>query len=139
MCFTGGFALAMMVDDIMLAPVLSQPSLPFGISKKHKADIGISDADLAKVKARVANGACLIGLRFTGDPFCFAERFETLRRELGDGFIAVELDSSEGNPHGHPKAAHSVLTEHLDDRPGTPTRAALDQVLDFFKERLHTS
>jgi dienelactone hydrolase len=139
MCFTGGFALAMMVDDIMLAPVLSQPSLPFGITKKHKADIGISDADLAKVKARVANGACLIGLRFTNDPFCFSERFDTLRRELGDGFIAVELDSSEGNPHGHPKAAHSVLTEHLDDRPGTPTRAALDQVLDFFKERLHTS
>ena len=32
--------------------------------------------------------------------------------------------------------AHSVLTEDLDDRPGTPTRAALDQVLDFFTERL---
>src|ERR1700742_831522 len=47
MCFTGGFALAMMVDDIMLAPVLSQPSLPFPISKRFKADIGISDADLA--------------------------------------------------------------------------------------------
>jgi dienelactone hydrolase len=136
MCFTGGFALAMMVDDTVVAPVLSQPSLPFPISKRHKADIGISDADLARVKARVAEGACVLGLRFTHDPFCFAARFETLRRELGDGFIAVELDSSVGNPHGHPKNAHSVLTEHLDDREGTPTRAALDQVLDFFKERL---
>jgi len=29
MCFTGGFALAMMVDERMQAPVLSQPSLPF--------------------------------------------------------------------------------------------------------------
>ena len=75
----------------------------------------------------------MIGLRFTHDPFCFEARFETLRRELGDGFIAVELDSSAGNPHGHPKNAHSVLTEHLDDRQGTPTRAALDQVLDFFR------
>ncbi|MSO38530.1 MAG: dienelactone hydrolase, partial [Acidimicrobiia bacterium] len=28
MCFTGGFALAMMVDDRVIAPVLSQPSLP---------------------------------------------------------------------------------------------------------------
>ena len=37
-----------------------------------------------------------LGLRFTHDPFCFAARFETLRRELGDGFIAVELDSSAG-------------------------------------------
>jgi dienelactone hydrolase len=139
MCFTGGFALAMMVDDTVVAPVLSQPSLPFPLSKRHKADIGISDADLAKVKIRVSEGACLLGLRFSNDPFCFPERFETLRRELGDGFIGVELDSSEGNPHGHPKNAHSVLTEHLDDREGTPTRAALDQVLDFFKERLDVS
>jgi hypothetical protein len=29
-----------------------------------------------------------------------------------------------------------VLTEHLVDEPGTPTRAALDQVLAFYKERL---
>ena len=33
MCFTGGFALGMMVDDTMLAPVLSQPSLPFPVSR----------------------------------------------------------------------------------------------------------
>lgn len=136
MCFTGGFALAMMVDDVMVAPVLSQPSLPFGVGKARKADIGISDSDLSRVKQRVADGACVIGLRFTGDPFCFEERFDTLRRELGDGFIAVELDSSPGNPYGHPKNAHSVLTEHLDDRQGTPTRQALDQVLDFFRTRL---
>ncbi|HEY5250741.1 MAG TPA: dienelactone hydrolase family protein [Acidimicrobiales bacterium] len=139
MCFTGGFALAMMVDDVMVAPVLSQPSLPFPLSKKHKADIGISDADLSTVKKRVANGACLMGLRFSNDPFCFSERFDTLRRELGDGFIAVELDSSPGNPYGHPKNAHSVLTEHLDDREGTPTREALDQVLSFFRERLQVA
>jgi len=136
MCFTGGFALAMMVDDFVLAPVLSQPSLPFPINKKFKADIGISDADLAKVKARTAEGQCLLGLRFSHDPFCFEARFDTLRRELGDAFIAVELDSGPGNPHGHPKAAHSVLTEHLQDEEGTPTRAALDQTLSFFREKL---
>jgi len=136
MCFTGGFALAMMVDDTVVAPVLSQPSLPFPVSKRHKADVGISDADLATVRTRVADGACVLGLRFSDDPYCFADRFETLRRELGDGFVAVELDSSEGNPYGHPKNAHSVLTEHLDDRDGTPTRAALDEVLGFLKERL---
>jgi dienelactone hydrolase len=136
MCFTGGFALAMMVDDIVLAPVLSQPSLPFPLGRARKADIGISDADLARVKERTAAGACLLGLRFTNDPFCFGSRFETLRRELGDAFIAVELDSSKGNPYGHPKTAHSVLTEHLQDREGTPTRAALDQTLSFFREKL---
>jgi hypothetical protein len=31
---------------------------------------------------------------------------------------------------------HSVLTEHLIDEPGQPTRAALDLVLDLFSERL---
>jgi dienelactone hydrolase len=136
MCFTGGFALAMMVDDVVLAPVLSQPSLPFPLSKKHKADIGISEADLRRVKERTAQGACLLGLRFSNDPFCFAERFATLKRELGDAFIAAEIDSTPGNAHGHPKNAHSVLTEHLQDREGTPTRAALDQTLTFFREKL---
>jgi len=31
---------------------------------------------------------------------------------------------------------HSVVTEHLIDKPGEPTRAALDQVLDLFRSRL---
>jgi dienelactone hydrolase len=136
MCFTGGFALAMMVDDRMLAPVLSQPSLPLPLSKKHKADVGIDAADLARVKERAADGHCLLGLRFTGDPVVPGARFETLRRELGDGFISVEIDSSSSNQWDIPKSAHSVLTEHLVDEPGHPTRAALDQVLEFFTERL---
>ncbi|HEX3948107.1 MAG TPA: dienelactone hydrolase family protein [Acidimicrobiales bacterium] len=136
MCFTGGFALAMMVDETVVAPVLSQPSLPFPVSRRHRSDLGVSDGDLDRIKERVADGACVLGLRFSNDPFCVPERFERLRRELGAGFVAVELDSSPGNPHGHPKNAHSVLTEHLDDRPGTPTRAALDQVLAFLSDRL---
>jgi hypothetical protein len=102
-----------------------------------RAGLGITDTDLATVKRRVDDGACLIGLRFTGDVSSPAARFETLRRELRDGFIGVELDSSKANPHGHPTSAHSVLTGHLDDREGTATRAALDQVLDFSIERLH--
>ena len=136
MCFTGGFALAMMVDDFVLAPVLSQPSQPFPISKRHKADIGISDEDLARVRERTEAGQCVLGLRFTRDPFCFEARFETLRRELGDKFIAVEIDSAPGNPYAHPKNAHSVLTHHLQDLEGTPTRDALDKTLAFFRENL---
>ncbi|MDQ1395760.1 MAG: hypothetical protein QOG64_1019, partial [Acidimicrobiaceae bacterium] len=118
MCFTGGFALAMMVDDTVLAPVLSQPSLPFAVSKKHKQDLGISDADLARVKSRVRDdGVCVLGLRFTGDRLVPEARFQRLRDELGDGFVAVEIDSSPGNPYGNPRTAHSVLTEHLVDEP----------------------
>ena len=136
MCLTGGFALAMMVDDAVVAPVLSQPSLPFPVSKKHRADPGVSPEDLERIKARVDDGVCVLGLRFTNDRAVPAERFETLRRELGEGFVAVEIDSSEGNPHGIPKTAHSVLTEHLVDEPGHPTPDALQQVLDLVRERL---
>jgi dienelactone hydrolase len=136
MCFTGGFALGMMVDDRMLAPVLSQPSLPFPLTPARRRAVGVSDADLERVTARAARGACLMGLRFTKDPAVPAERFDTLRRALGDGFIAVEIDSSSGNPHGIPRSAHSVLTEHFVDEPGHPTRDALDRVLAFFAERL---
>lgn len=136
MCFTGGFALAMMVDDSVTAPVLSQPSLPFAITAAHRRDLNLSPADLARVKERAAEGVCVLGLRFTHDRAVPAERFQRLREELGDAFIAVEIDSSPGNPWGHPRTAHSVLTENLVDEPGQPTRDALDQVLAFFRDRL---
>lgn len=136
MCFTGGFALGMMVDETMLAPVLSQPSLPFPIGKQRKRALGISDADLALVKQRTARGACLMGLRFSHDRLVPGERFERLRTELGDAFICVEIDSSKDNPHGIKKLAHSVLTNDLVDEPGHPTREALDRVLAFIDERL---
>ena len=140
MCLTGGFALAMMVDDVVVAPVLPQPSLPAPSGRKAKergADLGVSSSDLVTIKKRVADGACVLGLRFTGDKMVPAARFASLRRELGEGFIGVELDSSEGNPYGHPTAAHSVLTEHLNPEEGSPTMAALNQVLDFFQDRLN--
>jgi dienelactone hydrolase len=137
MCFTGNFALGMMVDDRLLAPVLSQPSLPIGFTKKAKADLHVSPADLDRVKERAAEGQCVLGLRFTGDLAVPPERFATLRRELGEQFIGVEIDSSKGNSHGIPRAAHSVVTEHLEaDDPAHPTAKALAQVLEFFRDRL---
>jgi dienelactone hydrolase len=136
MCFTGGFALAMSVDPRMLVPVLSQPSLPFSISKKHKATIDISRADLDIVKGRCANeGLEVLGLRFKSDSFVPAERFDFLRAELGDAFVAVELDDDAANPAAAMKP-HSVLTEHLIDEAGQPTRQALDGVLDLFRSKL---
>jgi dienelactone hydrolase len=136
MCLTGGFALAMMVDDVMIAPVLSQPSLPGPVTAARKRALGLSEADARRVAERAAAGVCVLGLRFTGDPMAPHERFEALHELLGDAFVGVEIDSSPGNPYGHRKGAHSVLTEDLDDRPGTPTRQALDQVLELFRSRL---
>lgn len=140
MCFTGGFALGLIADGRVLAPVLSQPSLPFGLTGAHRGDIGLSRPDTdAMVAACAANDVTVLGLRFTGDKLSPPERFATLRELLGDRFVGVEIDSSPGNPHGHRRAAHSVLTDDLVDEPGSPTRDALDQVLDLFRERLLTA
>lgn len=136
MCLTGNFALALMVDEAVMAPVLSQPSLPFPVSGAHRAALHVSDADLAVVKRRAGEGVGVLGLRFTADPMCPPQRFETLRRELGEGFEAVEIDSGKGNPHGIPRIAHSVVTNDLVDEEGHPTRAALERVLGLFRERL---
>lgn len=136
MCLTGGFGLAMMADDWVLAPVLSQPSLPAGITAGRRRDLGVDDATLARVKQRTADGSCLMALRFSGDRLSPGERFVRLRHELGDAFTAIEIDSSRGNPHGNKLVAHSVVTEDLQDLPGHPTREALDEVLDFFRTRL---
>lgn len=135
MCFTGGFGLAMMLDDAVVAPVLSQPSLPFGIGRKRRASVGLDDQQLAAVAERAADGCAVLGLRFTGDPLVPADRFETLRSTLGENFIGIEIQSPD-EQHGIGRAAHSVLTEERSDTPGHPTKDAFDRVMAFLTERL---
>ncbi len=122
MCFSGGFALGMMVDDVMVAPVLSQPSMPFAIGKAARgADLNLSPDDREAVAQRAAAGCQVLGLRFTGDKLV-GSRFDSLRELLGDAFIAVELPSSA-------KRDHSVLTEQRDE-------PSVQRVLDFLREKL---
>jgi dienelactone hydrolase len=135
MCLTGNFALALMVDESVMAPVLSQPSLPFPLSRAHREALHLSDADLETVRKR-ADRCPVLGLRFSADPMCPPARFATLRRELGERFEGIEIDSSPGNPYGLGRTSHSVVTKDLVDEAGHPTRQALDRVLGFFRERL---
>jgi dienelactone hydrolase len=139
MCLTGGFALAMMVDPVVVAPVLSQPSLPIGRKDRHKSDPGISAEEMAKVKARTENGVCVMAYRFSGDKLSPGQRFENLRNVLGDGFIGVEIDSTPGNEWGYPADAHSVFTEGQDNKAGSPTTQAMNELLNFFTTRLAAS
>jgi dienelactone hydrolase len=135
MCLTGGFGLAMMLDDAVVAPVLSQPALPFPIGAARKASTGLSDSELARVAERAADGCPVLGLRFTADPAVPGERFTTLREALGDNFVDVEITSPDP-VHDIGRLAHSVLTEDLQDKTGHPTHDALNQVLDFLATRL---
>ncbi|MSV37823.1 MAG: dienelactone hydrolase, partial [Actinobacteria bacterium] len=98
MCFSGGFALGMMVDDIMIAPVLSQPSLPFVVGKARGADLNLSLDDEAVIAQRAADGCQVLGLRFTQDKLV-GDRFGTLKKLLGDAFIAIEIPSQSPKDH----------------------------------------
>lgn len=121
MCFSGGFALGMMVDDVMVAPVLSQPSLPFAVGTSRASHLGLSPSDEVRVRQRAESGCQVLGLRYTGDKLV-GTRFDTLRAVLGDAFIAVEFPSRAKNDH-------SVLTEQ-------PQEAGITKVLDFFDAKL---
>ena len=137
MCLTGNFALALMVDPWIKAPVLSQPSLPFSTTPASRRALHLSDADLTTVKTRVAQeDQDVLGMRFTKDPLCPPQRFDRLREEFGSNFEGIEIDSSKDNPHGYPKAAHSVVTTEWADKDGFPTAAASARVLEFFHENL---
>ncbi len=137
MCFTGNFALAMMTEPAMVAPVLSQPSLPLpGRSARRSAAIGVSPAEIACAKQRFAQeDLSMIGLRFHGDPFVPDARFDALKAEFGERFEAIEIDPKDAL-QGTPMVPHSVLTIHLNDAdPDGPTKAAEARVIAFFKQR----
>jgi dienelactone hydrolase len=136
-CWSGGFALAAAVDDSVVAPVLSQPSLPIGLTAKHRADPGLSEGELKVVEQRAANeGLCALGLRFSEDPLSPGARFKTLKDRLGDAFEVIEIDSKKGNEHAFGRMAHSVLTLEVRERDGHPAYEARKRVVQFLTERL---
>ena len=136
-CFSGGFALAAAVDDSVLAPVLSQPSVPLALTAKQKRDPGLSEREMKVIEKRAAeDGLCALGLRFSGDPMAPGERFTTLKDRLGDAFEVIEIDSSPGNAGGFGRTAHSVLTLEVREVDGQPAYEARKRVVEFLKERL---
>jgi dienelactone hydrolase len=139
MCFTGNFALTMMLEPSMLAPVLSQPSLPMN----DPAGMHIAPDELAAVRERLErDDLTVMAYRFEGDPFCRAQRFAAYAEALGDRFIGRVLPDDAANQELPPffKQAipkpHSVVTVHLIDEAGQPTAAARDEILAFFNQRL---
>jgi dienelactone hydrolase len=133
MCITGGFALAMMTEPAVVAPVLAQPSLPLTAgSKTRAASIGASPAEIACARGRFeAEDLSMIGLRFKGDKLVGQARFDRYRAEFGARFEAIELEDADAAPS--PIAPHSTLTLHL--APDGPTKAAEARVIDFFRQR----
>ncbi|MDP9920663.1 dienelactone hydrolase [Variovorax boronicumulans] len=140
MCFTGNFALTMMLEPAVLAPVLSQPSLPLD----NPGGIEISQEEIAQVRQRLEReDLTVMAYRFEGDRFCRAQRFAAYADALGDRFVARVLPDSAANTRDLPSffsqvvaSPHSVVTAHLIDEAGQPTLAARDEILSFFARRL---
>src|SRR5207344_1559264 len=83
MCFTGNFALTMMLEPSMLAPVLSQPALPLN----NPAGIEIAPDEVKAVRERLEReDLTVLAYRFEGDKFCMAQRFAAYKEALGDRF-----------------------------------------------------
>jgi len=133
MCFTGNFALSMMLEPAMLAPVLSQPSLPL----LQSGGMHIAPDELKAVKERLEReDLTVLGYRFAGDSFCRAARFAAYEQALGDRFKGTVLPDSAANPDSPMKNPHSVVTLHLIDEQSQPTRKAVAEIIDFFRMRL---
>jgi len=139
MCVTGNFALTMTLDPWVVAPVMAHPSFPLPVTRSKAAAVHATPQTLENARRRVAAESLkVLGVRFHGDVlFCRAARFDTLRRELGEGFEAIELPASSACAHLEPP--HSVLTIGLVDREGEPTREAVERILAFLSERLQRS
>ena len=132
MCFTGNFALNLMLEQSVLAPVLSQPSLPMF----RKGGLHISPDELRCVKDRLdREDLTVLAYRFEGDRFCPAQRFQEYGAALGDRFVPTVLPD-EAAAQGMPFPPHSVVTLHLIDEAGQPTRKAVDEILAFYHMRL---
>jgi dienelactone hydrolase len=139
MCFTGNFALTMMLEPAMRAPVLSQPSLPLN----DPAGMHIAPDELVAVRRRLErDDLTVMAYRFAGDRFCKAQRFAAYAATLGDRFVPRVLPDSAANRDTPPffeqmvACPHSVVTAHLIDEAGQPTIAARDEILAFFAHRL---
>jgi len=139
MCFTGNFALTMMLEPAMLAPVLAQPALPL----KDPGGLEITPEELRSVRDRLEReDLTVLAYRFAGDRFCRAERFSAYAAALGERFVGRVLPDSAANTDVPPFSAvrvgcaHSVVTAHLIDEAGQPTIAARDEILSFFARRL---
>ena len=115
MCFTGGFALAMMVDAPVVAPVLAQPAAPFPIgARRSKADVGLSPAGTWRRCARAAAGCEVMGLRYTADRAC-RHPVRHPRARTRRTVVKVEFEGP----------GHSTPTEQRQQR-------GVDEVLAFF-------
>ncbi|QMW67370.1 dienelactone hydrolase family protein [Mumia sp. ZJ1417] len=139
MCFTGNFALTMTLEPSVIAPVLSQPSLP--LDDPAALEMSAEDADAVRERF-VRDDLSALAYRFADDRWCTGQRFAAYEKLLGDRFDGRVLNGDAANPEPPPffrdvvGTPHSVVTAHLVDEAGHPTVTARDEILAYLAERL---
>jgi hypothetical protein len=134
---TGGFALSMAVDPVILAPVLGEPSL-----RAWPAALDISPSDLDRVKARTgAEGLTIRGYlpAFRATNSVLHSAWKPCARSPARPSSAPNCRMFAATPQACVPGASrpiSVFTIDLIDAPGEPTRAAVDEIITYFRENL---
>lgn len=131
LCLTGDFALAMMADPHLVAPVLSEPSLPLGVTVAAHRSLHLGTTELACVKQRAAEGVTYLGFRFDGDWISPVERFDELQRQLGPAFERHDLTPTV-------RGSHSVFAVDYDAN-ATVTYPAFERLVAYLKEQLNSA
>ena len=151
MCLTGGFVLSLMADESVNAPVASQPSLPFGVSKSHKSALGVAPKELAIAKERANNGIPVLALRFSEDKISPPEKFVRLRQEFeeeteiiensaelcwkrGKALETIEINAQSGNPYNIAQSSHAVLTLGYREQ-NHPANRVYQRVVEFLQQQ----
>ena len=125
MCLTGNFAISLMADDAVLAGVASQPSLPIFSQKS----LHMSDDEIAKARKRLEQHGPMLAFRFSGDKLCTAAKFEAISDAFNDDQERIKLNTLPGNKH-------ALLTVHFINEKGSPTENALDEIFEYFGDKL---
>jgi len=120
LCLTGGFAVNLMVEDVVEAPVASEPALPLTTFGAREDALGVSPETLNAAIGRARDRAVpLQCYRYRNDKRSPAAKFERLKQEFGAAFDGYQVTGDK----------HSVLTIDLDE-------VARDRVVDFLRKRL---
>lgn len=147
MCLTGAFAIPLILEPCVTAPVAAQPGAPFsvpfralGIGRgQWMSQLNISDDDLQHAADRArAEGLTLLTFRFSTDRVCPAERVQRLQKTFGAQLESHELQSnSVWRTLVSPP--HATLTEEYDRAPNRgddPTRMIFERVVAFLRGRI---
>lgn len=133
MCITGSFAIPLLINSPVIAPVLSQPAAPIQSAGNHlgfhKRSFGISKIDLKLAKEKVINEKLEIKIyRFKHDNLSPIEKINSFKEYFGNDLINYyELPTI--------KPCHSVFVHDFEEDP-TETNKALEDLINFYNQYL---